>query len=78
MSPSSHLKTHQELNHNQHNSIHQADFIGSGTALLLILAYPSILVGITLYKKYRIMIRHRRIEALEKLWRLTFKGNVLD
>ncbi|MBV8886233.1 MAG: hypothetical protein JO235_19885 [Chroococcidiopsidaceae cyanobacterium CP_BM_RX_35] len=78
MSANSHLKTHQDLNHNQHNSIPQADFVGSGTTLLLILAYPSILVGITLYKKYRIMSRHRRIEALEKLWRLTFKGNFLD
>lgn len=78
MSPNSQLKIHQEFNHNQHNSIHQADFIGSGTALLLILAYPSILIGITLYKKYRIMIRHRRIKTLEKLWHLTFKGNVLD
>ncbi len=74
MIPLSYSQTQQPLNFSQHNSPRQIDVTGSTLALLLVLAYPSILIlGAVLYRKYRAITRHRQIEALEKLLRLSSK-----
>lgn len=74
MTQLSRLQTQQPINFNQHNSPRQVDISGSNLVLLSVLAYPILLVlGAIVYRKYRAIARHRRIEALEKLLQLSPK-----
>ena len=67
-------QTQQPINFTQHSSPSQVDISGSSLGWLLVLAYPITLVlGAIVYRKYRAIVRHRRIEALEKLLQLSPK-----
>ncbi len=66
-------QTQQPINFTQHNSPRQVDISGS-SLVWSVLAYPILLVlGAIVYRKYRAIARHRRIEALEKLLQLSPK-----
>ncbi len=66
-------QTQQPINFTQHNSPCQVDISGS-SLVWSVLAYPILLVlGAIVYRKYRAIARHRRIEALEKLLQLSPK-----
>lgn len=73
MTQLSRLQTQQPINFTQHNSPRQLD-ISSSSLVWSVLAYPILLVlGAIVYRKYRAIARHRRIEALEKLLQLSPK-----
>ncbi len=57
-----------------HNTVNQADVTGNALVGLLVIICPSmIILGVFLYKKYRVAVRAQQIEALEKLWRVSCK-----